>query len=74
MPPGDYADLPSVLKSLYLQQHFADFAVESQGKDPASLHADFGAFLARHKPDYKMAPSQRPGVISIAREGAIIES
>lgn len=68
MPPGKYGDLPSVLKSLYLQQNFANFAVDLQGKSPADLHAAFGDFVATHKPADKMAPSQTPGVISIAAE------
>jgi hypothetical protein len=66
MPPAQYGDLPSVLKSLYLQQHFADFAVTHQGCEDDRLHADFGAFLERHKPHDKMAPTQPPGVISMA--------
>lgn len=66
MPPAEFGDLPSVLKSLYLQQHFADFAVDHQGCAPDALHAAFGDFLADHKPGDKMAPTQPPGVISLA--------
>lgn len=68
MPPADHGDLPSVLKSLYLQQHFADFVVDRQGADPAKLHAAFGDFLAAHRPGDTMTPTQKPGVIS-ARHG-----
>ena len=71
MPPGEYADLPSVLKSLYLQQTFSEFAISAQGVSDEDLHAAFGEFVREHKPDDKTAPSQRPGVVSIAREGAV---
>jgi len=72
MPPAKYGDLPSVLKSLYLQQHFADFVVEQQGRSDAELHAAFTEFLAAHRPEDKMAPSQAPGVIDIHASQAII--
>lgn len=68
MPPAAYGDLPNVLKSLYLQQHFADFVVDRQGADADTLHAAFGDFLATHKPGDTMSPTQTPGVIS-ARHG-----
>ena len=67
LPPGKYDDLPSVLKSLYLQQHFSDFVVEAQGASPQELHAQFGAFLAEHKPGNRVEPTQPPGVISTSR-------
>ncbi len=73
MPPGRHADLPSVLKSLYLQQAFADFVIDQQGATDAALHSAFGDFLARHRPSEKMAPSQAPGVISIRAEGGIVD-
>jgi len=72
MPPAKYGDLPSVLKSLYLQQNFADFVVDNQGRSPADLHAAFGTFVETHKPADKMAPSQAPGVISIRAKNAIV--
>ena len=72
MPPAKYGDLPSVLKSLYLQQHFADFVVAQQGQSDAELHAAFGAFLATHRPEDKMAPTQAPGVIDIRAAHGII--
>ncbi len=46
LPTAPGCDLPSVLKSLYLQQHFTRFAIEAQGLTDAQLHARFGAFLA----------------------------
>ena len=55
--------LPSVLKALYLQQKFTQFAIEAQGLDDESLYAKFGGFLAEHKPMDLSAPTQAPGVI-----------
>lgn len=64
LPPAKYDDLPSVLKSLYLQQKFADFVVEAQGASAQELHAQFGEFVERHKPGDRNAPTQPPGVIA----------
>lgn len=64
LAPGKYDDLPSVLKAIYMQQAFADFVVDHQGCAADALHADFGAFLARHKPTDRSGPTQDPGVIS----------
>lgn len=72
MPPARFGDLPSVLKSLYLQQHFADFAVDAQGKDDAALHAAFGDWLAAHRPGATLAPTQAPGVISVRAAGGTV--
>ncbi len=64
LPPGEYDDLPSVLKALYLQQHFSNFVVDTQGVSPQDLHAQFGVFLDRHKPENRREPTQPPGVIN----------
>jgi hypothetical protein len=56
-------DLPSILKALYLQRRFTQFAIDSQGLDEASLHAGFAKFLVDHKPDDVVACTQVPGVI-----------
>ena len=64
LPPAKYDDLPSVLKALYMQQTFADFAIAQQGASAQDLHASFGAFLDAHKPSDKSGPTQKPGVIS----------
>lgn len=66
MPPAQYGDLPSVLKSLYLQQQFTAFADGHQGCEADRLYEEFGAFLEEHKPGDKMHPTQPPGVISLA--------
>ncbi len=58
--PG--SDLPSVLKALFLQQHFTRFAIEAQGLGDAALHARFGAFLAAVRPD-EPTPTQPPGEV-----------
>jgi hypothetical protein len=62
-PMAPRSDLPSVLKALYLQQQVTRFAIDTQGADPATLHATFGDFLARHRPEDAAAPTQRPGVV-----------
>ncbi len=58
-------DLQSVLKSLYIQQNFADFAIKHQGSSADKLHKDFGAFLKKHRPSDRSGPSQNPGEISV---------
>jgi hypothetical protein len=55
--------LPSVLKSLHVQQRFALLAAELQGADAATLHARFGQFLEQVRPEDTAAPTQPPGVI-----------
>ncbi len=60
------AQLPDVLKSLYLQQRFLDFVIANQGAEPAALHAAFGRFAAEHAPGDEAAPTQKPGVIRLA--------
>ena len=64
-PFPDGAKLPEVLKALYLQQQFARFAIDTQGKSDADLHAAFGAFVARHGPGDLAGPTQPPGVINL---------
>ncbi len=63
LPTAPRSDLPSVLKSLYLQQHFTRFAIAQQGAAPDALHAAFGAFLAEHRPAEVAAPTQPRGVV-----------
>ncbi|MEP5760728.1 MAG: hypothetical protein ABJ327_15745 [Litoreibacter sp.] len=73
LAPAKFDDLPSVLKGLYTQQKFSDFVIDHQGTTAETLHADFGAFLKRHKPDDRNNPTQPPGVIStaMAQEGKV---
>ena len=61
-PTAPGSDLPTVLKSLYLQQHFTRFAIEAQGLSDAELHARFGAFLAAVKPG-DASPTQPPAEV-----------
>jgi hypothetical protein len=62
LPTAPGSDLPTVLKSLYLQQHFTRFAIEAQGLSDAQLHARFGAFLAAVKPG-DASPTQPPAEV-----------
>jgi hypothetical protein len=59
-PTAPGSDLPTVLKALFLQQHFTDLAIETQGLDDAALHARFGDFLDLVRPD-QPTPAQVPG-------------
>lgn len=49
------------LKSLYLKQEFARFAVEHQGLPAAKLKAAFADFIKRVEPENLAAPTWRPG-------------
>ena len=62
-PTAPRSDLQSVLKALYLQQHFTRFAIAQQGQTPEALHAAFGAFLAAHQPGDPASPTQPRGVV-----------
>jgi len=62
-PTDANTDLPSVLKSLHVQQRFALLAAELQGADPAAVHARFGQFLEQVRPEDTASPTQPPGVI-----------
>ncbi|MBL9060357.1 MAG: hypothetical protein JNK88_10090 [Mangrovicoccus sp.] len=72
LPPDRLGNLPTVLKSLYLQQSFADFVIAQQGSGAEDLHRAFGDFLARHRPGDLMAPTQAPGVISSKADGGMV--
>jgi hypothetical protein len=70
-PAAPDSDLPTVLKSLYLQKAFTRFAIDSQmqaaGSDAASaqkLYDDFATFITANKPN-DPEPTQLPGVIGI---------
>jgi hypothetical protein len=63
LPTAPGSDLPSVLKSLFLQQQFIRFMLETQGGSDRDIHARFGAFLAATAPQ-NPSPSQAPGEIS----------
>jgi hypothetical protein len=68
-PTAPGADLPSVLKSLFIQQHFTRFAIEAQGLSDTDLHARFGAFLGATKPNDTAAPTQQAGEIRAPAAG-----
>jgi hypothetical protein len=61
-PAAPGADLPTVLKSLFLQQQFTRFATEVQGLDDNVLFQRFGAFLDAVKPS-ETGPTQEPGEV-----------
>lgn len=63
LPTAPGSDLPTVLKAIYLQQHFAQFAAIAQGLDEETLSRRFGEFLADHAPDVPDDPTQPPGVV-----------
>ena len=65
MPPGKYADLRSVLKSLYIQQNFKQFAINAQSMNKDDLYHHFGKFLQQHQLYEKDSPTQHPGLIGI---------
>ncbi|HZZ88184.1 MAG TPA: hypothetical protein VFE13_07590 [Caulobacteraceae bacterium] len=62
-PAAPNATLRHVLKALYLQQAFAQFALTNQGAAPAQLRAAFAAFVAATRPDDLDGPTQPPGVV-----------
>jgi hypothetical protein len=62
-PGAAGADLPGVLKSLYVQQHFTRFAIDHQGMAPDELHAAFGRFIGEVKPGETDGPTQKPGTV-----------
>jgi hypothetical protein len=61
-PTAPDSDLQSVLKGLFLQQHFTRFAIDAQGLDDAQLFDRFGAFLAEVQPAGG-APTQVAGEV-----------
>lgn len=62
-PTAPSSDLRTILKSLFLQQQFARFAIANQGASPEALHASFGDFIAASRPDDLAKPTQAPGVV-----------
>nr|WP_137677803.1 hypothetical protein [Parerythrobacter lutipelagi] len=62
-PASPDASLRNVLKGLYLQQAFTEFAIEQQSRDPAERGAAFRTFLERNRPADLESPTQPAGVI-----------
>lgn len=62
-PAAPNSDLSSVLKSVYLQQKFTQFAIDAQGVEPHRLHEMFGVFLSQHRPGDTQQPTQPSGVV-----------
>jgi hypothetical protein len=61
-PTAPGADLPTILKALFLQQQFTRFAIDVQGLDDQTLHRRFGAFLGAVRPS-DTVPTQEPGEV-----------
>ena len=57
--------LQEQLKSLYLKQEFAKFAVEHQGKSAEELQAAYHAFIERVQPNDLSGPTWKPGQSSL---------
>jgi len=63
--PAPGSDLPTVLKALYLQRCFTDFAIRAQGMSDQDLYSAFGDFARLNRPDTAGGPTQQPGVIGV---------
>lgn len=58
--------LPEQLKALYLKQEFAQFAVQNQGLDAATLRANYREFVQRVRPAQLDEPTWPPGKYRVA--------
>ena len=63
--PALPGDLPTVLKSLFVQRAFTQFVIDTQGHDDQALYDAFGKFCAANRPDNLAEPTQLPGVIGV---------
>lgn len=61
-PAAPNSDLKTILKALYLQRAFVEFAISNQGAAPAALSAAFGKFLSQHRLQAD-EPTQLPAVV-----------
>jgi hypothetical protein len=61
-PTAPDSDLRTILKALYLQRAFVDFAISNQGAPAEALSDAFEKFIARHRPGGD-EPTQSPGVV-----------
>ena len=64
-PPAPGPDLPTVLKALYVQQAFTEFAIAAQGQSDQDIFDVFGKFVAENRPDETLSPTQLPGVFGV---------
>ena len=67
-PTAPNSDLPSILKALFIQRNFIEFAIEAQGLGDDALHASFGRFVAAVQPK---AP--RPALVAGECHAKIVE-
>jgi hypothetical protein len=63
--PALPGDLPTVLKSLFMQRAFTQFVIDMQGDNDQALYDAFGRFIAANRPDDPTEPTQLPGVIGV---------
>ncbi|MCY7338409.1 MAG: hypothetical protein LH465_00380 [Sphingomonas bacterium] len=63
-PAAPHSTLERILKALYLQNQYINFAVAHQGDDAEILYDAFGKFLGEHRPS-AAHPTQAPAVIGI---------
>jgi len=68
LPPAPSPDLQTVLKALFVQREFTEFAINAQSKNNQELYDDFGALLGRLQIDNLQEPTQLPGVIGVPEE------
>ena len=64
-PMAPDSDLKSVLKALFLQEKYINFAIANQGADADDLHREFRRFLDDFQPSNLDDPTQAPGVIGV---------
>lgn len=71
-PAAPDSTLPSVLKALYLRNHFTRFMIDNQSlaaedddESARRLQENFAKFVATHKPDDIAGPTQEAGVVGI---------
>ncbi len=60
-PKAPHSDLQSVLKALYVQQQFVNFATTQQGIDDQALYDAFGSFCKDTRPSDLKQPTQTAG-------------
>ncbi|MEM7302229.1 MAG: hypothetical protein AAF468_14190 [Pseudomonadota bacterium] len=71
-PMAPNSDLKSVLKSLYLQRRYLDFAIANQGADADALYKNFATFMEEEKPESVGVPTQEPGVLGIDMKTGVL--
>ena len=63
-PIAPNSTLPSILKAIYLNKQFTQFAISQQGNDADRLYQAFADFIKTHQPDNLISPTQQAGETS----------